>query len=314
MKLNLLPTTVSKGAQAKTAFIFSLLLFVLSILGTIAMIVLSGNNLKTAKQEVEELRPRAASIMAKAREAETVAASGVILKRNIDLAAAMDVQNKKYPEFYDAVIPYIPPYFRVNRMQVTPVSENSCLLTLGGVIQSFQLYSDAPLALLRIPGARTVSRTGYEVLRDMVVPNLIESDQRALAYRRDQGRKPPMDQEGPLGGPDQRLNYLISQATQGSTGFTGVGNFGNPVVNQRSALPEWQNVQFTVLIERDPNAPADKQLNVDFRTPNPRESLKPGVLATAGQAAPAAGPGPGGFSAGPGGPPPGFAGAPGGEE
>lgn len=289
MKLNLLPTYVSKGAQGRVALVGSLV-FLLACIGlTVAMISMSSGKLAASRQAWEDARPPAEAALKEAQKAETIAALGTERKRNLDLTQAMDAQNRKYTTFYDAIKTYIPSFMRVNAMSVIPIDEKSCRLNLTGVLKTYQQYADASLALLRIPGAVNVSRAGYEI-NDIYVPGLIEADQRGLPFRLNDGRKPALNEEQ---GHDAQMQYLIEKAREGTTGFTGTGGFGTAETTLRRAMPDYSEVTLSVLLAQNPSIPAEQQLNYDFRTPNPRATLNRG-------AAPAGGAGP--INAGPGGP------------
>jgi hypothetical protein len=54
MKLNLLPTTVSRGAKSRTAWIVSSLMIIAGIGGAAAMMIISRNALLDAKKQVAE--------------------------------------------------------------------------------------------------------------------------------------------------------------------------------------------------------------------------------------------------------------------
>lgn len=313
MKLNLLPTYVSKGAQAKTARVVMVLLALASILACLGMIYFSGKAVTEAKARAEELKPLADEAVAISKEADLIVASSAGIMRNLDLAASMDEHNSKFTTFYRQIIPYIPSFYRVTSMSVTPIDDKSCTLNLDGVLQSYQQYADMMLAMLRIPGAMTVTRGGY-VLNDRMVPNLIETDQRAEPIRPSEGRL-PLD-------PMERLDALIARASQGTTGFTGVGNFGTPGNLTRGPMPEWSQVAVSVLLQMDAKTPPEEAINYDLRTPDPRATLSSagGAASAPAAAAPPTsmmmGParGSGGAARGPGvvpsGPPPGQPGGP----
>lgn len=306
MKLNLLPTYVSKGAKAKGVMVASILFLVLSVLGCVGLIVTSKGARDAARTAMDEARPAADAAVRKAKEAEAIAAKGAELRRNVDLADSFEKHNLKYTEFYSAVRPYIPPYFRVNRMQVTPIDEKSCQLQLRGVLQSNQQYADIALAMLRIPGALNVSREGFSV-NDLFLPGVTESDQRPLPHLVNSGRVPPLPASGPNLGPDARLAYLIAEASANTpTGFTGTGGFGDASTTLRTAMKGFSDVTINVLITNAaaaaqlgqpapgqpvPNQPvanaagAGAGLNVDFRVPSARETLKAGAAPAAGAAA-----------------------------
>src|SRR2546430_13626538 len=51
-------------------------------------------------------------------------------------------------------------FFRINSITATPNDANTVTVTMNGVIHTAQEYADLMLALLRIPGAQAVSRSG----------------------------------------------------------------------------------------------------------------------------------------------------------
>jgi|GEM_PF-520310 len=291
MKLNLVPTYVSKGARTRTAVIGSIALFLLAGLACVGMIVTSSQALTAAKARADELKPQADAAVATARQAETIVASSAGVVRNLELAMAMDRQNRRYPDFYRFVTPYIPDFFRVNSLSVEPTSSTAVTLTLTGTIKTYQQYADVMLALYRIPGARTVSRSGF--LQDpQTVPAITPEDPAANAYLASQGPT-PQDVVS-------RIQALATRAAGETTGFAGIGNFGAAGTEARSAMPGWSAVQITVQLESDPTQGAVYAL----QTPVPRTTV-----ASGGGGAAAVAPSPFG---GPGGPPPGMGGPMGG--
>jgi len=293
MKLNLLPTYVTKGAQGRSLFLVSCAILAASAIGAFFLNASTSAARNKAKEEMDAAKVAADSVNARSLAAQTVANVGIEIQRNLDLYDAMQKQNTKYTEFYRMVRQYIPSYMRVNNMAVTPVDENTCQLSITGVMRSYQNYSDTCLALLRIPGALQVGRAGYN-LNDIYIPNLEEGDNVGLPHRLADGRKPPTVGTGLDRGPDAQLAYLTGIASQATDGFTGAGNFGTPTNDARTAMPNWSDVTFNVIIAKDPTLPLDKQPNVDFRTPNPRQALAP--VSGAAPAAPGAPAGPGGFN------------------
>ncbi|MBL8086726.1 MAG: hypothetical protein JNM85_01490 [Chthonomonas sp.] len=304
MKLNLLPKYVTQGARGRTFLVLGLLLAIGGAALAGFMSVYSSGKREAAKVEMDEAKVQADAVVALAQSAEAKAAQGTEVKRNLDLYKAMTAQNTKYTEFYRSIQPYIPSYMRVNAMSVRPASETGCLLTVTGVLQTYQQYADTALALLRIPGAVQVSRSTFD-LNDTYVPGLDATDNIGLPHLVKAGRIPPFMRPDGSKGPDERIAYLVEQAKDANDGFTGAGNFGTGTRDAKRAMPKWSEVTFGVVLNMDPSIPADKQLNYDFRTPVPRASLAP---VGPGSAAPPAAAGPGLLPAG--GAPP--AGVPGG--
>ena len=308
MRLNLLPASVSKAGQTRTAIIGSTLLLLGFIGATAFLMSSSASALQTAKTEAEDAKPAAEAALREANKADEIAAQGVGLQRNVDLADALQTHNLKYTRFYRQILPYIPGYFRLTSMSVRPVNENTCNLNLTGVIQSYQQYADLTLALLRIPGAVTVGRSAFTV-HDLKVPSLIETDQIGLPHDVTAERKPPLNNLGP----DQQLAYLMAEAQKGSTGFENIGNFGSKDVNQRSSMNKWNEIAISIVMNESGTAPAGEDggqggappapapapapgggvkapFSFDFRAPNARETLKAGAAAPDAGAGDQAGP------------------------
>lgn len=281
MKLNLLPTYVKKGAQGRSFFILGLALALVGVGGAAFMNVASGGKVKAAREEMDAAKVEADRVVALASAADEVAKLGAEPKSHLDLYKAMDEHNRKYTAFYTMVRGYVPNYMRVNAMSVTPISETSCQLNLTGVIKTFQQYADTTIALMRIPGAKSVTRANFN-LNDMYVPGLNETDNVALPYLLSDGRKPPMVSSGPDKGPDAQLAYLVGVASKAEQGFTGTGNFGTPGIDARHAMPDWSEVTYAIILEADPSLPADKQPNLNFLVPNPRQSVGAGAGAPGG--------------------------------
>jgi hypothetical protein len=263
MKLNLVPTSASRGAGARNGIILAVILVAAAVFMSAGLRQKSAQALSAAKDDVTKNVDTAAKAKTTGDEADTiiVRAQGPLL--NLQLANAMDQHNDVYPKFYDSVIKYIPNYFRINSLRATPLDGNSCTVTMTGVVASFQQYANLMLALLRIPGAQAVSRSGYQV-NDMFVPNLIKDDQVGRAIMPGKPRLP----ENPV----DRLDLLISSA--GSTTFAGVGGFGSldePRV--RGASPTESNIAVAVVLTQN------------LLTPNPRATLSGAAAAFAASTA-----------------------------
>jgi hypothetical protein len=280
MKLNLLPATVSKGAQAKSAWVITIVLAFLSIGGSIAMVMASSKRLADAKAAEEAAKPGAAAAVAMAAKGDTLMQDPKVggLIRNVALAQAMIEHNAKYPTLYNSMLPYIPPFYRLTQLSATPISDQQAAVTMVGTLGTYQQYADLMLALMRNPNAVSVSRSGF-VLDAPIVPNLVEIDQQGKP--RKQGEAPIPDD------PLERLTFFEAQGSQ-TQGFTGAGNFGTGTDTTRQAMPGQSLVQVQIVV------------NAAIQVPNPRATL----TASGGGGAPAAGR-PGGPMGGPpmGGPP-----------
>ncbi len=253
MKLNLLPTYVSKEGQLRTAIAGSLILVVLSLVLSVFMILKSRGDLQAAHERADEWKPKAEAAVATAEFADTIIQSATGIQRNIKLAEAMDKHNPVYPDLYREVLGYVPAFFRVSAISATPTGETGCLVTMTGIIHTFQNYADLMLALLRIPGASNVSRAGYQIT-DPAVPALSEQDQVGF---------PAKPGETPLpSNPLERLDALIAKGSSDPGGFTGTGNFGTTDPGPRGAMPDWSQITVTVTL-------ADRKI----QTPLPRATL-----------------------------------------
>lgn len=293
MKLNLVPATVKKGAAMRTMVVLSVLMVLLSALATAFMAYSSGQTLAKAKEDAENARPNAVDAVATAKYAQAILDASKGVTTNLMLATEMSAHNSKYTRFYTKVMPYVPSFYRLTSISVDPISETSCRLNMVGVIQTAQQYADLSLALLRIPGARAISRAGFTAENDNVPP-LTAEDQNARVV--------------PAGGialpddPVERMEAIAARGSELTTGFENIGNFGSATESARGAMNRWSQVAVGVLLEM----PAGQQLpagwDFNFLTPNPTDTLN-GVaqfnsagLAAAGTGAPGGGvnPPPGG--------------------
>ncbi|HJX10644.1 MAG TPA: hypothetical protein VJ733_09090, partial [Candidatus Binatia bacterium] len=182
MKLNLLPTYVSKEKSAKAAWFISAIIALASVGVTYFMIQQSKEAYSLARLRVEDAQPRALAAVAVGKEKDLIVASAVGIMVNTELANAMMDHNNAYADLYAEVEKYVPGFFRLNSISATPADANNCVVTMGGVIRTYQDYADLMLALLRIPGALTVSRNGYQVVDDYV-PALNQDDQRGRTVK-----------------------------------------------------------------------------------------------------------------------------------
>lgn len=267
MKLNLLPTYVSKEKAVRSAVFLSIILAAAGVGAAVFMITKSDDEVKTSADRMAAALPQAQAAVAKAKEADVIIQSARVLILNTNLAQAMDKHNHDYIDTYDKVRPYIPSFFRVTSMSAAPSGENTTV-SLTGVIQTQQQYADLMLALLRIPGASTVSRQGYQIV-EKVVPPLTEGSQNSIPI--EPGAAPVPDDLF------DRMNYLMNQPR--TEGFLNQGNFGQDIPNATyGAMPDWSVITVSVVIPGN------------ISTPNPR-----GTLATVG----AGGGAPGGQVPGP---------------
>lgn len=280
MKLNLLPTYVSKEKQGRFAFVLSALI----ALGCLALMIFmtrsSRDALAAEKQRIADARPNAQLAVATSKRADAVIAENRGLILNINLADSMNKHNTVYPDLFDEVRKYIPNFYRISSMAAVPNGAESCTVTMTGYLSSFQEYADLMIALLRIPGATAVSRSGFQ-FNEPGVPGLIPEDQQGRILRPGEPRIPD--------DPHDRLDQQIANAQV--TSFQNAGGFGTsetPIV--RGAMPTQSTVTVAVVI-------AGKNI----QTPNPRQTLAesaalwggaPAAAGQPGQPAPATRPAP----------------------
>ncbi len=252
MKLNLLPTYVSKEKQGRFAVIGSALLAIVGVLAMLFMIRSSRDAVQVQQDRIVAAKPDADRAFAISGQADEVMnqARGLIL--NMNLAEAMNSHSKVYPDLYDEVKQYIPAFYRISSLNAVPNGAESVTIVMTGYLKTFQEYSDLMVALLKIPGATAVSRSGFQ-LNDPLVPNLVPEAQIARQIKPTDSRIPdnPMD----------RLDLLIAEAQL--TGFQNAGGFGThgtPMV--RGAMPNQSTVTVAVVI-------AGKNI----QTPDPRGTL-----------------------------------------
>jgi len=269
MKLNLLPTHVSKEGQTMVAVIVTSVVSLAAIIAGIFAVGFSSTALATAKERDSAAKPAYDKAMETSVKADEIMASSVIIDRNDKLAKAMIAHNTVYPALYKEVLSHCPSFFRVVSITAVPAGPASCTVTMQGVIQSYQQYADIMLAMLRIKGATNVTRAGFADGRP-VVPPLNEQDQIGTAVLPGQAGLPS--------DPRDRLEEMVARASQAPTGFLGT-TFGQPV-DQKGAMPDWSLITVAVTISQN------------IQTPNPRATLTSQI---GGTTAPAAGGG--GFAA-----------------
>ncbi|MBS1712857.1 MAG: hypothetical protein JST30_00825 [Armatimonadetes bacterium] len=286
MKLNLLPTHVSKEGQSKVAWVASGLMVVGAIaVGAYAMFW-SNQELTAAKDRAAKYKTNYDTAVATAKKADDIMAGSVVIDRNLKLANAMLKHNTVYPDLYRDVLSYVPTFFRVTDVTATSLGPGLCTVSLTGVIQTYQQYADIMLAMLRIPGATNVTRAGFADVRP-VVPALNDGDQRGLPVRPGESNLPS--------DPMARLEEMIARAESAPRGFVGAEGFGVPDATRKGAMPDWSVITLVVTINRD------------IQTPDPEATLRAQGGAS-NSPAPGGGGGPGNTTPTPSGPAPGPAG------
>jgi Tfp pilus assembly protein PilN len=277
MKLNLLPAGSDKSSKVKFAFLGSLLLFILSLVGAFLMAREAQRRVDLVNQKLEEVKPHYDNVVKIAADADAVMARPQVREAvvNAGLAQAMNKANTLYPDVYDFVRPYIPRFFRITSMIATPVDATNSTVTMTGTVKNAQEYADLMLSLLRIPGSTSVSRGGFSA-EDVVVPRLTAVDQYG---------KPRKESQAPI--PDdayERLAYFEGQ--QAPSGYLASGGFGvTEAGTTKTVRPGESLITVTVSIPRN------------LQVPNPRATIQSlgGAAPAGGGAAPAASRGPAAF-------------------
>jgi Tfp pilus assembly protein PilN len=269
MKLNLLPTYVGKERAVRSAIFLSFAIAAASIVAAVFMITSSRKAVQDSENEISQWQAQAQAAVAESKRADVIVQNARILILNTNLAQAMDKHNYDYIGLYDEVRRYIPGFFRVTTMSAQPAGEQA-VVTLTGVIRTHQQYADLMLALLRIPGATSVTRSNYQIV-DPYVPPLSEGSQSGAPIR--PGEAPLPDD------PLDRLDRMIAEA--GTEGFLGTGNFGvNDPTQPKGAMPGWSLITVSVVVPKN------------IQTPNPRATLA--TVGGGGAQQPGGVPGPGG--------------------
>ena len=247
MKLNLLPSSVSRGKQVKGAVFVSVLIALASIGMSVLMVTTSTKHLDIAKAKAQEMKVVVDQDVQIAAQAVTIMGDPQLANvvRQTNLAKAMNRHNFVYPKFYSELFPYIPNFFRVNSMSVTPANGNTVTLNLQGVIKDRYQYADLMLALLRIPGSTSVTRSGFTLENPRVTPlDLNDQDGRLIIPGE------PVLPEDPIA----RVNAMINRGSV--THYEGRGNFGGGNPNApRGAMPGSSQINVSVVMPKNLFAP-----------------------------------------------------------
>lgn len=249
MKLNLLPSNVSKGASGKTAVVISTLLFLGSVAFSIGMSVTSSKALAHNKAQVEEMRTRADAVVKTSEQAVDIIKQSDQIIRNTSLANAMIKHNAVYPDFYNRFLKYIPPFFRIISIQATPIDGSSCTVQMQGVLNTYEQYADLMLALMRHPKATSIARSGIQT-NDLIVPALNQTDQIGTPIKSGESQVPS--------DPMARLDYYMARGK--SSGYNGVGSFGTGD-GPRTAAQGYSLISVSMVIQEG------------LQTPDPRQTI-----------------------------------------
>lgn len=266
MKLNLVPTYVSKERSGKSAVFGSIALALVGVVIAVALTIQSKSDLARAQSDNEAAKPKAQAAVDTSAQADTIIASAAQIIKNSNLADAMIKHNDLYPDFYTKeIIPYIPAFFRINTLVAAPVDAATCTVTLVGTLSTQEQYGDLVLALMRIKGASSVARSGFAV-DDLFVPGLSLDDQTGRPHKLTEAAIPD--------DPIDRLAYYQAKAAP-LPDYLGVGNFGSGTKDPRGAIKDAFLVTAVITMSKD------------LQVPNPRLTLSGGGGVAA--AAPAGG-------------------------
>lgn len=268
MKLNLLPTYVTKKSQAGLFIVLAALLLLLSIAGAIGLVLIGRDAQAKALAAADANRVQYSQAVAYSAAADSVILQATDADRHIKLARAMQEHNTKYTQLYNTVFQYVPSFMRVRSISATPNGPTGATVTLTGTLYSFQQYADAVMALLRIPNVQNVVRSGYTI-NDRSVPGLNELDSIGTPIRPSESNLPSE--------PQARMAELIARANAEPDPYTfqNVNNFGTPETD-RGALPDSSEVTFVITID-----------GVQLQTPDPRATIMSGAAGGGAAAAPA---------------------------
>jgi len=267
MKLNLLPTYVSKEGQQRAFIVLAVLVLLLSIAGAAGLILVSQQKEATAYAAATDptLRKQYSDAMAFAQRADADILKATDADKHVKLAQAMQEHNTDYVKLYNTVFDYVPSFMRVRSISASGASENQVTVNLTGVIETYQQYADAVLSLLRIPNCVNVVRSGYTV-NDRFVPNLTEEDQTGSPIAPGETNLPS--------DPQLRWQEIINRASSAPDplAFQNVEGFGTNETD-RGIMPGKSEVSFAITLS-----------GMDVRAPDVR-----GVVMSRGAgAAPAA--------------------------
>jgi len=290
MKLNLVPKHVAKGGQGLIAAGIGVVVAVVGVAAAVFLISGASGRLAAAKEAYNGKLSEANRVVETAAQADVIAQKATEIVRNQKLAEAMLNKNTAYTNLYRGVLGFVPDFFRPTSISAVPNGETEAVITMSGRISSFQQYADLMLALMKIPGAKSVTRNGYNV-NGPFVPAVTEGDPNANVIKRN-NQPLPSD-------PIERMNRVIADASSAPSGFLGTGNFGNEEPGQRGAMPGDSEVTVSVVLGYVEALAKQTGIDPRIQAVDVRTSLAPVAPAGAGGAGngtPSA-PGGGGFQA-----------------
>lgn len=257
MKLNLLPTHVGRERNVRFAVIVMILMIAGSAASSVLMVRRSAEGLAETKRQALAWRKKVDDLNSYSAQADTIVARGAIFASHINLAREMDRHNPVYPQFYkQRVFAHVPRFFRLTEVTAIPNGADSVTVTMRGIVKTYQQYNDLLLAMMRIPGATGIQRSGYQTPAQPFLTPLTREDQQGQIIRPNEGPLPkdPLD----------RLDAMIARG--GVTGFLGQGGYGTMQPGLRGPMPDYSLVTVSVVIP-----------GVDLTTPNPRATLNVGA-------------------------------------
>ncbi len=263
MKLNLLPTYVSKEKATRSAFIIAVLIFLICVGAAVGLIKKGTGDYQDSLNGIADARGLAAKAKGTADYADEVMLKSTTLLRNAGLAKAMAAHNPTYSNLYDEVKRYIPSFYRVNSMSAQPGGPTTAQITLVGVLDSDQQYADLMLALLRWKRVQSLTRGGFTDTNPYV-PGLTPDDQVGKPIK--PGDSPIPDD------PNKRLDYFMAKGRV--SGYQATGGFGSGQPGAIGAMPGASVVTITMVVDIGP-APG-------LQTPDPRATLAAGGAASSG--------------------------------
>src|SRR5687768_10272598 len=151
MKLNLLPTYVSKEKQTKVAIVLSVLVALAGIGAAVYMIIMPGGKINDLRTAIDGEKQVYGVLVNQANQADQIIQQSQMVIRNINLANAMQAHNGDYPALYDEVTRYVPSFFRVISVSAQPSGDQNSVVTVTGVLKTYQQYADLMLAMLKDP-------------------------------------------------------------------------------------------------------------------------------------------------------------------
>lgn len=273
MKLNLVPKHVAKGGQGLIAAAIGVVVAVVGIGAAVILISSASGRLATAKEAYSGKLAEANRVVETAAEADVIAQKATEIVRNQKLAEAMLNKNTAYTNLYRGVLGYVPDFFRPTSISAVPNGEAEAIITMAGRISSFQQYADLMLALMKIPGAKSVTRNGYNV-NGPFVPAVSETDPNAVVIKRNDQ---PMPND-----PIERMNRVIADASNAPSGFLGTGSFGNEDPGQRGAMPGDSEVTVSVILAYNEQLAKQSGIDPRIQAVDVRSSLSPVSPATGG--------------------------------